>query len=275
MSPENDTPQHDDEATKRKFRKKPLEVEAMQWDGTNADELSTWTDGAFNSSPCGNTEDHSALVTACLYVAANVQHLGIVTGEWIIADQAGFYPCKPDIFEATYDAVEFGVTKGLPGLADKLAVALPNAAQAEQRARGAEADLAGARRGKAFADGIATQFPRLSDMPTMPNKAEQGIISYASENAEAAFAAALDLIGRRTDIVAVQLPEPTAPSWPDGQLASFGDFEDTDHDVSVLVNAYPGQVSIGFNNFSPNTARNLAAALLAAAARADAADGAK
>ncbi len=127
----------------------------------------------------------------------------------------------------------------------------------------------------AFADGIATQFPRLSDMPTMPNKAEQGIISYASENAEAAFAAALDLIGRRTDIVAVQLPEPTAPSWPDGQLASFGDFEDTDHDVSVLVNAYPGQVSIGFNNFSPNTARNLAAALLAAAARADAADGAK
>lgn len=27
------------------------------------------------------------------------------TGEWVIKDEKGLYPCKPDIFEKTYEPV--------------------------------------------------------------------------------------------------------------------------------------------------------------------------
>ncbi len=38
-------------------------------------------------------------------VTAHGQETTIVPGDWIIPepDGRGFYPCKPDIFEATYD----------------------------------------------------------------------------------------------------------------------------------------------------------------------------
>ena len=41
--------------------------------------------------------------TASLYVAANSVWLGVETGEWILQDSKGVYPCKPDVFEATYE----------------------------------------------------------------------------------------------------------------------------------------------------------------------------
>ena len=95
MSTQNDPPQNNDEPGARKFRKKPVEVEAMQWDGTNAEELIAWTDGAFNPEPCGNTEDRRPSVTACLYVDANVQHLGIVTGELVSVSGTLMGPVSP------------------------------------------------------------------------------------------------------------------------------------------------------------------------------------
>lgn len=84
-----------------KYRKKPVEIEAMQWTGDNAADLGEWTGDAFHDKPCG--VGHG---TACLYVAANQAHLGIPTGEWVIRDRAGFYPCRADVFAATYEAVD-------------------------------------------------------------------------------------------------------------------------------------------------------------------------
>ena len=83
--------------------------------------------------------------------------------------------------------------------------------------------------------------------------------------------AALDLVGRRTDIVAVQLPEPTAPD--------FTGVEWSDKAAGWDVFAYGstehrGKVQVRIPEFvAPADARNAAAALYAAAALADAADG--
>ncbi|WP_100525382.1 hypothetical protein [Mycobacteroides abscessus] len=90
----------------RKFRKKPVVIEAIQWDGTNGAEIKAWGAG-FNLVPAGEAFSvQSGLpITAEVWVNANDQWLGLVTGEWVIRDNLGFYPCKPDIFAETYEAV--------------------------------------------------------------------------------------------------------------------------------------------------------------------------
>lgn len=88
----------------QRFRKSPVEVEAVQWDGTNYRELFEWTDACFwETDELDRVDDPDA--TGALYVAANSVHVGVVTGEWIIRDKLGFYPCKPDIFDATYEPI--------------------------------------------------------------------------------------------------------------------------------------------------------------------------
>ncbi|WP_186126407.1 hypothetical protein [Burkholderia gladioli] len=85
-----------------KFRKKPVVIEAVQW----------FRDG-----------DHPAVFQASIEQAAGVtpgvpwQLCGWIKtlegghvvnpGDWIITGVKGeHYPCKPDIFAATYEAVE-------------------------------------------------------------------------------------------------------------------------------------------------------------------------
>lgn len=87
-----------------KYRKRPIEVEAIQWTGGNAKDVLAFTDCAFHPiDPADSLDDPE--VTGDLYVAANSIHLGVETGEWIIKDARGFYPCKADVFARTYEAV--------------------------------------------------------------------------------------------------------------------------------------------------------------------------
>lgn len=81
-----------------KFRKKPVVIDAMQWTGGNINDLWDWA-GADNIY--GPTEASPLR----LYVAANDAWLNLEVGEWIIRDSEGYYPCKPDIFAATYEPV--------------------------------------------------------------------------------------------------------------------------------------------------------------------------
>ena len=81
-----------------KYRKKPLEVDAEQF----------FPDG---KSPLPFSE-HGA---CCFdgkrwYVKTAGAKAQIFPGDWIIAefDNQGFYPCRPDIFEATYEPVRAG-----------------------------------------------------------------------------------------------------------------------------------------------------------------------
>lgn len=86
-----------------KYRKKPVVIEAVQYDGHNYDEIVSWIDAATGrttpaSSPAG---------TFALLIETLEGTMRADAGDWIIRGVQGeFYPCKPDIFEATYEAVE-------------------------------------------------------------------------------------------------------------------------------------------------------------------------
>jgi hypothetical protein len=79
-----------------KFRKKPVEIEAIQFTGNNHSQVGDflgWVDGW--ASP-----NEVVIETREGTMRGDV-------GDWIIKGVKGeFYPCKPDIFEATYEAIE-------------------------------------------------------------------------------------------------------------------------------------------------------------------------
>jgi hypothetical protein len=82
----------------RQFRKRPVVIEAILWDGSNCDDVFAFLG-----------YDHDAHDDEIDYVYIETLE-GVMTatvGDWIIRGVKGeFYPCKPDIFEATYEAVE-------------------------------------------------------------------------------------------------------------------------------------------------------------------------
>ena len=82
-----------------KYRKKPVVIDAMQFTDDNKDRVfnfitcscsADWEDG----KPVLKIQTLEGVMTASL-------------GDYIIRGVNGeFYPCKPDIFEKTYDLVE-------------------------------------------------------------------------------------------------------------------------------------------------------------------------
>ena len=97
--------------TPGRYRKKPVEIDAMQWDGTaeGSTPIIEWIRGHGGTAgymcsdrvrctetdgDCPHTIQISTLEGAML---ANL-------GDWVIRGVQGeFYPCKPDIFTATYE----------------------------------------------------------------------------------------------------------------------------------------------------------------------------
>ena len=81
-----------------KYRKKPMVTEAEQYV-----QYGKLARGMCNSRSCysdGNIEPH-------VHTIHNNQMVLLEVGDWIIPEPDGihFYPCKPDIFEATYELV--------------------------------------------------------------------------------------------------------------------------------------------------------------------------
>lgn len=82
------------------YRKKPVTIEAIQWDG-NLDTL--------NIFPKEDTENVK-LRNGNLYIQTLEGEMKADIGDYIIRGVKGeYYPCKPDVFEMTYDKVEDGV----------------------------------------------------------------------------------------------------------------------------------------------------------------------
>lgn len=80
-----------------KYRKKPVVVEAIRFTGENLLDVDDFMGGqhGFQSWP-----DRVIIITKEGTMTGDV-------GDWIIKGVKGeFYPCKPDIFEATYEACE-------------------------------------------------------------------------------------------------------------------------------------------------------------------------
>jgi hypothetical protein len=92
----------------RKYRKKPVVIEAMQWDGTavSAIPITNWahkSPGSINYySP-----DENFSGQAELRVRTYEGEMRASPGDFIIRGVQGeFYPCKPDIFWETYEEVD-------------------------------------------------------------------------------------------------------------------------------------------------------------------------
>lgn len=91
-----------------KFRKKPVVIEAIQYTGTNTREITLWVDPQLppHDMPAGWWMKQISPVVFHLIIPTLEGDHEARIGDWIIKGVAGeYYPCKPDIFTATYEPV--------------------------------------------------------------------------------------------------------------------------------------------------------------------------
>jgi len=87
-----------------KFRKRPVVVECVQF---NVGEKSMAEIQAFTN---GKAQPHSS---GDMIINTLEGKMTASIGDWIIQGVHGeFYPCKPDIFEKTYEKVDEQIQKG-------------------------------------------------------------------------------------------------------------------------------------------------------------------
>lgn len=79
-----------------KYRKKPVVVEAVQWTGNNYIEIDNFITVKHETNPSLRVVKIPTL-EGVMEATPNDYIIKGVQGE--------FYPCKPDIFEATYEKV--------------------------------------------------------------------------------------------------------------------------------------------------------------------------
>lgn len=91
-----------------KYRKLPVEIEAVQWMGSNLQEIKGFV----------GTDLEYDILDAAWQVGKGIPHVNMriktlegnmecTKGDYVIKGVNGeFYPCKPDIFEKTYEKCE-------------------------------------------------------------------------------------------------------------------------------------------------------------------------
>lgn len=93
-----------------KYRKKPIVIEAIQWNGnTNRQEICDFVGEDLKTEEFSTTAYEAGMGKPFFNLKINTLE-GEMTAnpkDFIIKGINGeFYPCKPDIFEKTYEAVE-------------------------------------------------------------------------------------------------------------------------------------------------------------------------
>lgn len=108
--------------TLKKYRKKPVEIEAMPFDGTNADRHAVFcwiernTLGSYDTNARDEKGDRIPAPESGVSIDAETGQMVIATlegemsvslGDYVIRGVQGeFYPVKPEIFTATYEEVK-------------------------------------------------------------------------------------------------------------------------------------------------------------------------
>lgn len=95
-----------------RFRKKPVEIEAVRWTGENVIEVYSfmhgnpgWKHGI--ETPAWDDFVHLHSGKPWIISTLEAKEHTVAVGDWIIKGVQGeFYSCKPDIFEATYEQVD-------------------------------------------------------------------------------------------------------------------------------------------------------------------------
>jgi hypothetical protein len=92
-----------------KYRKKPVVIDAVQFNGRNNAEINDFVDKVLKVE----LESEAAYIAGkgapvfSLFIPSLEGEMKALPGDFIIKGIKGeFYPCKPDIFEATYEKVE-------------------------------------------------------------------------------------------------------------------------------------------------------------------------
>jgi hypothetical protein len=86
-----------------KYRKKPVVIEAVKFTRNNFQEIKEFTEEKAHSLTIEKRIDG---VATCI-ISTLEGHITATEGDFIIKGvQNEFYPCKPDIFEKTYELVE-------------------------------------------------------------------------------------------------------------------------------------------------------------------------
>ena len=92
-----------------KFRKKPVVVEAIQWTGSNLEEIRNFVGSDLIEDYIEHFDIERTLIKQTLAgIAINTLEgtMMVNYGDYIIKGVNNeFYPCKPDIFLATYEEV--------------------------------------------------------------------------------------------------------------------------------------------------------------------------
>ena len=84
------------------YRKKPVVIEAIQWDGTNQGEIAEFMKTPIRTKTSPEQGNPSGKIT----IETLEGDMTASIGDFIIKGIRGeFYPCKPDIFEKTYDEI--------------------------------------------------------------------------------------------------------------------------------------------------------------------------
>ena len=85
-----------------KYRKKPVEIEAVRFRRNNWNDILEFTN---NTAHTLIIERGINGIATCIIPTLEGQHIA-TEGDYIIKGVKGeFYPCKPDIFEMTYEKV--------------------------------------------------------------------------------------------------------------------------------------------------------------------------
>lgn len=83
-----------------RYRKKPVEVEAVRWNGNNHKEVIDFAENKIWFDRLGN-----------IWIATLEGDMVAKKGDYIIKGVQGeYYPCKPDIFAETYEKT-IGITR--------------------------------------------------------------------------------------------------------------------------------------------------------------------
>lgn len=89
-----------------KFKTKPFDIHAWNFDGENYDELYGVCGWKFSDTRGVKSMADKGFV-ARVYDELHDTWVGVRAGQWIILGQKGeFYPCDPEIFEAKYEPAE-------------------------------------------------------------------------------------------------------------------------------------------------------------------------
>lgn len=82
----------------KRYRKLPVEIEAMRLNSENIREAILWING---------DGVLAEFIASTVVISTLEGNMSAQLGDWIIKGVKGeFYPCKPDIFEATYEEVQ-------------------------------------------------------------------------------------------------------------------------------------------------------------------------